>query len=42
MLFLKLGFNKELRTALIPIEKPTNYNAFVIVVRRVAMDIERG
>jgi hypothetical protein len=42
MLFLKSGFNKELCTALIPVEKPTDYNAFVIVVLRVAMDIERG
>lgn len=41
-LFLESGFSKELRTALIPVEKPENFDDYVAVVRRVAMDLERG
>jgi hypothetical protein len=41
-LFLESGFSKELRAALIPVEKPENFNNYVAVVRRVALDLERG
>lgn len=41
-LFLESGFSKELRVALIPVEKPENFEGYVAVVRRVALDLERG
>ena len=41
-MFLESGFLKELRAALIPVEKPENFEAYVAVVRRVALDLERG
>src|SRR6266536_2643820 len=41
-LFLESGFSKELRVALIPVEKPENFGDYVAVVRRVAIDLERG
>jgi len=41
-LFLESGFLKELRTALIPVEKPEKFEDYVAVVRRVVMDLERG
>ena len=41
-LFLESGFSKELRAALIPVEKPEKFEDYVAVVRRVAMDLERG
>lgn len=41
-MFLESGFSKELRAALIPVEKPENFESYVAVVRRVAMDLERG
>lgn len=41
-LFLESGFSKELRAALIPVEKPENFEGYVAVVRRVALDLERG
>jgi hypothetical protein len=41
-LFLESGFSQELRTALIPVEKPEKFEDYVAVVRRVALDLERG
>jgi hypothetical protein len=41
-LFLESGFLKELRAALIPVEKPKNFEGYVTIVRRVALDLERG
>ena len=41
-LFLESGFLKELRAALILVEKPENFEDYVAVVRRVAIDLEWG
>jgi hypothetical protein len=41
-LFLESGFSKELRTALIPVEKPKNFEGYITVIRRVVLDLERG
>jgi len=41
-LFLESGFSKELRIALIPVEKPENFEGYVTVIRRVVLDLERG
>jgi hypothetical protein len=39
---LESGFSKELRTALIPVEKPENFEGYVTIVRRVVLDLEQG
>jgi hypothetical protein len=39
---LESGFSKELRAALIPVEKPENFEGYVTIIRRVALDLERG
>jgi hypothetical protein len=39
-LFLESGFSKELRAALIPVEKPENFEGYVTIIRRVALDLE--
>lgn len=41
-MFLEAGFSKELRIALIPVEKPENFESYIAIVRRVAMELERG
>lgn len=41
-MFLESGLSKELRMALIPVEKPDDFEGYVAVVRRVAMDLEKG
>ena len=41
-LFLESGFSKELRVALIPVEKPENFEGYVTIIRRVVLDLERG
>jgi hypothetical protein len=41
-IFLETGFSKELSTALVPVQKPSKFDDFVTVVRRVAVDLERG
>jgi len=39
---LESGFSKELRVALIPVEKPENFEGYVTIIRRVVLDLERG
>ena len=41
-LFLESGFLKELRVALILVEKPEKFEDYVVVVQRVVMDLEWG
>jgi hypothetical protein len=41
-LFLESGFSKELRAALILVEKPENFEGYVTIIRRVALNLERG
>ena len=41
-LFLESGFLKELRVALILVEKPEKFEDYVTVIRRVVMDLEQG
>ena len=39
---MESGFLKELRAALIPVEKPENFEGYVTIIRRVVLDLERG
>jgi hypothetical protein len=39
---LESGFSKELRAALILVEKPENFEGYVTIIRRVVLDLERG
>jgi len=39
-LFLESGFLKELRIALIPVEKPENFEGYIAIIRRVVLDLE--
>ena len=41
-LFLESGFLKELRVALIPVEKPEKFKDYVTIVQRVVIDLEQG
>ena len=41
-MFLEAGFSRELRTALVLVEKPENFKNYIIVVRQVIMELERG
>jgi len=41
-LFLESGFLKELRVALILVEKLENFEGYVTIVRRVVLDLEQG
>jgi len=41
-LFLESGFLKELRVALIPVEKPENFEGYVTIIWRVVLDLEWG
>jgi hypothetical protein len=41
-LFLESGFSKELRVALILVEKPENFKGYITIVRRVVLDLEQG
>ena len=41
-LFLESGFSKELRAALILVEKPKNFKGYITIIRRVVLDLERG
>jgi len=39
-LFLESSFLKELRIALILVEKPENFEGYVTIIRRVVLDLE--
>ena len=41
-MFLEAGFLRELRTALVLVEKPENFENYIVVIRRVAMVLEQG
>ena len=41
-MFLEAGFSRELRTALVLVEKPENFENYIVVVRRVVIELERG
>ena len=41
-MFLEAGFSRELQTALVPVEKPENFENYIIVIQQVVMELERG
>ena len=41
-MFLEAGFSRELRTVLVLVEKPENFKNYIIVIRRVVIELERG
>ena len=41
-MFLEAGFSRELRTVLVLVEKPENFENYIVVIRRVAMELEQG
>ena len=41
-MFLEAGFLRELQTALVLVEKPENFENYIIIIRRVVIELEQG